>query len=404
MNQEGRGCVDLSGGWPEGIEIDERLVQAQSDCPVARAKLPFGGEGWVVTRYDDVRRVTSGGEFTRVQPGLSAPRVSTIRAGGGTLGSLEGTEHKRLRSFVSGAFSTRRIEKLRASARSYVSASLDEMERSGAGADIMPLVAEPLPMAIICDILGASMGDRGEVQRWARALVSSDGVSAKQIRAADEEIRAYIRGLIDERRTAVGGSDPFDDTLADLVRTQDTAGGLSDDEIVLIGVSLLVGGYTTTVNQIGNAVATLLNAPGVWSALVDEQQLVAQTVEEVLRYVQLSGGVGRSRFAVQDMVLRGVKISRGDAVFVAPGVANRDPRVFDNPDQFSMRRERNPHLTFGHGAHRCLGAALARMEMQEVLHGLVERFPELRLDGGWEGILWNRGLLMRGPESLRVAW
>jgi cytochrome P450 len=206
--------------------------------------------------------------------------------------------------------------------------------------------------------------------------------------------------LVDRRR-----AHPTDDLLSALVDARDGGDRLSEEELVRLAVTLLISGHETTANQIGNAVYVLLSE-GHWERLVSGgPDLVPRAVEELLRYIPLGASVDFARVATEDVELGGQHIQAGEAVLVEFYAANRDQRAFAQPDRLDLLRENNnSHLTFGHGVHHCLGAQLARLEMQEVVTALITRFPALRLAVAPDEVRWRADRLVRGVLALPVAW
>jgi nocardicin N-oxygenase len=393
-------AIPIPHTWPPGIEVDPFYMAIQRTTPLARIQLPFGGEGWLVTRYADVKTVISDPRFSRQMP-LSddAPRISPVPRRDETIGGMDAPQHTRLRGLVAKAFTPRRIAELRPRAQEIAESCLDEMERSGPPADLVRHLALPLPMIMICEMLGTPVHDRYRFERWSTVLVSSTAFSPDDFEQAVGEIQEYIREQVARRRRQ-----RFNDLLGDLVCAQEGGDRLSDEELVTFGVTLLIAGFETTANQIANSVYLLLKHPDQVRMLRADQALLPQAVEELLRIVQLGGGVGRTRIAREEVELAGGTVAPGEAVFVAGGPANLDERVFLNPHQLDVTRQHCPHLSFGHGAHYCLGAQLARTQIQVALGSLLQRFPELHCYDPEDRIAWKSGLLMRGPESLRVAW
>ena len=195
-----------------------------------------------------------------------------------------------------------------------------------------------------------------------------------------------------------------DDLLGHLVRARDQGDRLSEPELVTFGATLILAGHETTANQLANSVLILLRYPEQVALLRERPELVPRAVEELLRFAPTDNG-SLFRIATADVELAGVTIRAGEAVCAAETSANRDPEVFADPEMLDVTRESNPHLAFGHGIHRCLGAQLARIELQVVTAKLLARFPALRLVEAEQDLTWRRtGLLLRGPRVLPVAW
>jgi nocardicin N-oxygenase len=392
-------AIPIPAQWPNGIGVDPFYMAVQETAPLMRIRLPYGGDGWLVTRYEDVKKVISDPRFSRQIPwGEDLPRITAAARRDETIGGMDPPQHTRLRSLVTKAFTPRRVEMLRPRAQAIVNSCLDEFERSGPPADLVRHVALPMPMMMICEMLGTPIQDRKQFGYWTKVLVSSTAYSREELSRAVEEIQEYLAGLVALRRRS-----RHDDLLGDLVAARDEGDRLSEEELITFGVTLLVAGYETTANQIANSVYLLLENPDQLAKLRTDQTLLPRAVEELLRVVQLGGGVGRTRIATEDVALSSGTIAAGEAVFVAGGPANLDPRVFPDRDRLDVTREHCPHLSFGHGPHFCLGAQLARMQIHVALGSLLRRFPGLRLADA-DRIEWKTGLLMRGPENLCLAW
>jgi cytochrome P450 len=392
-------AIPIPTQWPSGIGVDPFYMAVQEAAPLVRIRLPYGGEGWLVTRYEDVKKVISDPRFSRQTPlDKNLPRITAEPRRDETIGGMDPAQHTRLRSLVAKAFTPRRMETLRPRAQAIVNVCLDELERSGPPADLVRHVALPLPMMMICEMLGTPIEDRKQFGRWTKVLVSSTAYSHQELSRAVDEIHEYLEGLVARRRCS-----RHDDLLGDLVTARDEGDRLSEEELITFGVTLLVAGYETTANQIANSAYLLLENPDQLAKLRADEALLPRAVEELLRVVQLGGGVGRTRIATEDVTLGRGTIAAGEAVFVAGGPANLDPRVFPDGGRLDVAREHCPHLSFGHGPHFCLGAQLARMQIQVALGSLLRRFPGLQLVDA-DRIEWKTGLLMRGPEVLSLAW
>ena len=384
---------------PDDLVLDPALLELQRDEPVARVRLPFGGEAWLATRYDDVKTVLADPRFSRaavLAPGADVPRSLPDMPTETNILSMDPPDHTRLRKLVAKGFTLRRTERLRERAQEVVDALLDAVEEQGPPADLVEALAMPLPITIICEMLGVPFEDRGRFRAWSDAAMAITAFRPEEIVAANEALRDYIAGLVVAKR-----ADPADDMLSELVAAHDDEDRLTERELVSFGVALLVAGHETTANQIGNFTYLLLRDPDRLAELRDDPSLVPAAVEELLRFTPLGSSAGFPRIATAEVELSGVGIAAGEAVFVNNLAANRDPSVFDRPDEVDFHREHNPHLTFGHGAHHCVGASLARVELQVAIGTLLKRFPSLRLDGE---VAFKKGRLIRGPQALPVGW
>ena len=257
----------------------------------------------------------------------------------------------------------------------------------------------PLPVTIICEMLGVPLSERAVFRAGADAALSTTSMTPEQRAAARDEMLGFMARLIAQRR-----AEPADDLLTALVQARDEDDRLSEDELLAMGVGILIAGHETTMNHLANFVFTVLTTPGLADSLRADPEAVAPAVEELLRYVPLGTGSGFPRVALTDVEMGGVTVRQGESVMVAIHAANRDETVFDDPEHLHTDRTENPHVAFGHGPHHCLGAQLARMEMQVALGELLRGFPDLRLAVPADEVPWRSGGLVRGPRELLVAW
>lgn len=288
--------------------------------------------------------------------------------------------HTRLRRTISTAFGRGHVARLRPTVDRLAEAMVTELAGAiadGRPADLLEHLAQPLPVAVIAELLGVPEADRPKLVPWSNAIVKmyEYGLPAAHQddaeRAAGEFV-AYLRELADDRRRH-----PGDDLVTDLVATTGTADGLSSDEVVATAVLLLMAGHEATVNVIGNGVWALLRNPGQWRRLREEPELVETAVEELIRYdspLQLF-----ERTATEDVEIAGFRVARGEKIAALLGAAAHDPAVFDAPETLDVGRSPNPHLGFGGGIHYCVGAPLARVEIAAALRALVTRLPGLSL-------------------------
>ncbi len=308
----------------------------------------------------------------------------------------EPPNHSRLRRKVSAAFARGHVERMRPRVQELGAQLLDEVEDPEF--DILSAYAEPLPVLVIAELLGAPAGDLTHLRAWSQAIVRmyepsiTDDVRDAAL-AASGEFAGYLRALVVERRADLGG-----DLLSDLLRAQVGADGLTDDEVVASAVLLLNAGHEASVNVFGNGLVALLDQPHRWQQLAAGAFDLPVVVEEMLRYdsaLQLFERTATEQVEVADVV-----VAPGEKVAVLLGAANRDPAVFAEPDRFDPRREPNPHLAFGAGLHFCLGAPLARMELAASLELLAEAFPTLTLAGRPRR---RPTFVLRGYASVPVA-
>ncbi|MET9463608.1 cytochrome P450 [Streptomyces sp. NPDC006544] len=309
--------------------------------------------------------------------------------------------HTRLRKLVSREFTPRRVEALRPRVQEVTDRLLDAMEADpGRSGDLIAALALPVPMTVICELLGVPGLDRDQFHAWSNQIVSAPIGSAELLGPVFQAMTAYLVGLLADKTEK-----PGDDLLSALIRTRDEDGdSLSSDELIGMAYLLLLAGHETTVNLISNGVRALLAHPRQLADLrADFDGLLDGAVEEMLRY---DGPVENAtiRFAAGDLVLGGVAIEAGAPVVVSLASGDRDGHRFPEPDTFDIRRAAQGHLAFGHGIHFCLGAPLARMEARIVIRSLFERFPNLTADPAAGPPQWIEGTLIRGVTRLPVRW
>ncbi|KOV25368.1 cytochrome P450 [Streptomyces sp. XY413] len=368
-------------------------------------RLELGGErAWLVVGHEEAREALSHPALSKNWLGSELFEVAQVHAVATNMLDSDPPHHTRLRRLVAREFTSRRVESLRPRVQQITDGLLDAMdavpERRG---DLIRSFAVPLPMTLICELLGVPNLDRARFRYWSGEIVAPlDGVGAHP--RVLEEMTSYLCELV-----AAKAREPGDDLLSALIRTRDEDGDqLSPDELIGMAFLLLVAGHETTVNLIGNGVRALLDHPEQLAALrADPVGLIDGAVEEMLRY---DGPVQHAtyRFAGADLELGGVPIATGSSVLVALAAADRDPARFTGPgpgpEAFDIRRAGPGHLAFGHGIHYCLGAPLARMEGRIAIRSLLERFPGLAGDPDAGPLDWLPGTLMRGVTRLPLRW
>ncbi|WP_101783281.1 cytochrome P450 [Nonomuraea indica] len=388
-------------GPTTALELDGKYRKLQESERVARVRMPFGGDAWLVTGYEDTKFVLSDPRFSRaVTLTMDLPRLQPqIVQNPEMIMSMDPPDHTRVRQVAARAFTPRRVERLRPWIADQVEGLLDDMMREGPPADLVKSLALPLPVSVICEILGVPFADREKFRVWSDIVMSVTAFTPEEIFAAFRSLTEYLRWLVGQRRVA-----PADDLFSAMVRARDTEAVMSEQELVTFGVTLLVVGHETTVNEIADMMFVMLR-DGVYAELARGGGApVPRVVEELLRFVPLESPGGFARVATEDVTIGDTLIAKGEAVYTQLSAANRDPRVFDDPDEIDFEAAREQHLTFGFGPHRCMGAALARAEIELVIEGLLRRVPGLRLAVAPERIAWKVDRLVRGPEALPVTW
>jgi cytochrome P450 len=384
-----------------GLEIDPMYFWLQEHEPLSRVKLPYGDQGWLLTRHEDVRTALNDPRFSVAQAVVrDVPRMSPRRASS-ILTDLDPPEHTRLRRLVAKAFTARRVELLRARAEQLAGELLDEMVQVGPPADLVRSFAVPLPGLMICELLGVPYADRDEFQEWVGAFLAVSALTVEQRGARLGKLAGYLAELAAQRREA-----PSDDLLGALVVAHEEGDRLTEDELIQLTLLLLGAGYESTANQIANFTYALLTHPDQLALLRARPELLPNAVEELMRWVPLvATAAPMPRYALQDVQLSGGTVPAGAPVLLARHAANRDPRAYEEPDRLDITREpKNGHLGFGHGVHHCLGVSLARMNLQVALAALLDRLPNLRLAVPEDQLEWKGGLAVRGPVALPITW
>jgi cytochrome P450 len=369
------------------------------DEPVARVVFPSGDEGYVVSRYEDVRTVLADPRFSRaatVRP--DAPRLTTVRFDAGGLFSMDPPEHTRLRALVSKEFTPRRVEAMVPRIGEIAEGLLDAMAARGGPVDLCEAYASPLPVAVICELLGVPDGDRADFGTWSAGILSITAHTQEEVLALRTSLFGYLKELVAGKRER-----PGEDLLSALVAAHDDEDRLSGQELLTMVMTLLVAGYETTASVLGTSVFTLLRHPGALAALADGPEHLEHAVEELLRTNPIGDG-GPLRVTLEDVKVGGTVIPEGSAVIASVCAANRDGARFPDPGAYRPGRGDGPHLAFGQGPHFCLGAPLARAELRIALSALARRFPTLRLAVPAEAVEMRTGLMLNRLTALPVTW
>ena len=370
--------------------------------PVHRLQLPQGPPAWLVTRHSDVRALLTDArlakDLNRFLPEVALPSPDLRSLLTEHMLAHDPPAHTRLRQLVARAFTARRVESLRPRVTEIAERLLDEWGDAGR-TDLMQAFAIPLPLTVICELLGVPMTDVHTFHEFSRVASDNQSVMGPEFEAATRVLRDYVVELIAAKREA-----PGEDLLSDLIAVRDGGDRLTDDELVAMTFLLLLGGHETVVSLISSATLHLLTHPEQLAALRAEPGRIAQATEEFLRY-DTPAITTSMRFAAEDLDVGGVRIPAGAVVFLALGSAGRDPAAHPgDPERFDVCRADTQHLAFGAGIHACLGSALARLECQVAITALLARFARLELAVAPEQIDWRPGLHFRGPVGLPVAY
>ena len=392
---------DYPFSTPVALDLDPIYAHLTEFEPVSRVHMPYGGDAWLATGYHEVKTVLTDPRFSRqAVVGMDFPRTMPIRIEDAMLGIMDPPDHSRIRRLVAKAFTARHIERVRPYVRATVDDLLDRMVKEGSPADLVRTVAEDLPMMVTCELLGIPPENRNDQFRvWRDAILSIDAVPPEEVAAAMQALMASIIDMIVARR-----EQQTEDLVSGLVRARDDNDQLSEPELINIIATLLIGGMGSTFSQIANFSYTLLSRPELIERLRSRPEILPRALEELQRYTPLGASVGFPHIAKEDLELGGVLVRAGEGVLLEVAAANRDPRVFERPQELDFTREPNPHLAFGFGMHHCVGAQLARIELQVTFETLLRRFPGLRMAVPAEQIGWRLGGLTRCPQSLPVSW
>jgi cytochrome P450 len=389
------------------MELDDDFVQdpytlyrrLRVEAPVGEVVTPRGLKVWVVTRYADAREALVNPALRKdMRPAQHLFDRHRTRASTGGFGAdlqahmlnSDPPDHTRLRKLVATAFTMRRVELL----RPRVEAITEELLAGLSGeVDLVDEFAFPLPVAVICELLGVPREDQDDFRAWSGTMVTAS--SSESVGGAAAAMSGYLRGLIEVKR-----AEPADDMLSALVQAQEDGDALTEVELVSMAFLLLVAGHETTVNLIANGVLSLLRNPDQLAALRADAGLLPGAVEEFLRY-ESPVNHATLRYTAAPVEIGGTPIPAGEFVMVSLSSANRDQERFGpDADELDVTRAGGSHVAFGHGIHFCVGAPLARLEGQTAIGGLITRFPNMKLAS--EDLRWRNSTLLRGLENLPI--
>jgi cytochrome P450 len=362
---------------------------------------------WPIPWYEDVDRLLRDRRFGRTYhhvatdaemgrseiPRWHMPFWDLIRSG---ILDMEPPDHTRVRKLVSKAFTPRMVERLRPRVQTFVDDLIDDV--AGAGeVDLISTIAEPLPVTVIAELLGVPQSDRKLLRPWSAEIclmyeLNPSDEYARRAVAASHEFSDYLRTLSRERR-----ADPREDLVSALAQVAVEGDALTEDELIGTCVLLLNAGHEATVNVTGNGWWTLFRHPDQVSSLRADPSLVRTAIEELMRFdtpLQMF-----ERWVLEDSLVCGTHVPKGSELGLLFGSANHDPSVFRDPDRLDVAREPNPHLSFGAGIHFCLGAPLARVELETSFGTLIRRLRRMELVAEPE---WKPGYIIRGVKELRV--
>jgi cytochrome P450 len=384
------------------LDPPPELRELQERAPLTRVRLWDGSTPWLVTRYAEQRALLSDRRISAdsthahyPHQGPAGPQRPADRRG---FIALDDPEHARLRRMVTAAFAIKQVERLRPTVQRIVDELIDGLLAGPTPVDLVPELALPVPSRVICTLLGVPYADHEFFQANTKIMINRRS-SVDDVAAAFGSLAGYVERLLGEKLV-----DPQDDLLSDLA-LRVAAGDLALRQATAIAQLLLVAGHETTANMIGLGTLALLEHPDQLAVLrdSDDPKVVARAVEELLRYLTIVH-TGRRRVALEDIEIAGETIRAGDGVIMANDLGNRDPAEFADPDRLDLRRDARTHVTFGFGAHQCLGQPLARLELQVVYGTLYRRIPTLRLAAGLDEIPFKSDAVVYGVYALPVTW
>ncbi|CAM5501281.1 cytochrome P450 [Streptomyces spiroverticillatus] len=371
----------------------QELIEAREQAPLSRITHPGGVPGWMITGYDLVKSVLADPRFSSRKELLNIVADFEIPpAPPGEFLLMDDPQHSRYRKPLIAKFTARRLRLLTERIEQITTECLDAMEKAGPSADLVTAFAKPIPTIVICELLGVPYDQRASFEEQI-ALFMNGEPSDEELLAAYTAIQQYLAELVVAKR-----AHPTDDVLSEL-----TGSDLTDEELQGIGLILLAAGLDTTANVLALGTFALLQHPEQLAALRADPSLTDKAVEELMRYLSVAKTFMRT--ATEDVELGGQLIEAGTTVLLSYNTANRDPERFADPHTLDIRRQAGGHLGFGHGAHLCLGAQLARIEMRIAFPALLERFPTLRLAVPAEEVaLRPEAADIYGVKSLPVTW
>lgn len=386
------------------MEIPDALRGLREKASI-EVTLPSGDTALMVTRYKDVRALFADDRLSRKTARSVRPDVARISADNELFADpnidTDPPEHTRVRGLVTRAFTARRVEALRPVAWEICTDLLDKMQAGPRPVDLNEAFAFPLPIRVICRLLGIPTEDMEKFRYLVDGFLSVTKLPPEEVATCRQGLWRYLGELIETKRER-----PGEDLVSGLIKVRDEDNNrLSEYELQYWTQSLLIAGYVTTASQIASGTALLLHHRELVKEIQADWLLVPTTVEELLRAQIMGSSIGTLRYAIADIELSdGTVIKKGTSVLLSEESANMDEEVFHEPFKLDIRRQDNHHMTFGAGLHYCVGAALARMELQVAMESLLKRLPELRLAVPGEELPRGLGGFMEGFTEIPVTW
>jgi pentalenolactone synthase len=385
--------VQLPFDQANPLDTAPLLRELQAEGVVHRVLTRTGDPAWLVTGYEEVRCLLADERLGRSHPNPEeAARQGESLISGSPRGNYdtEQADHARQRLLMRPHFSPQRMRELQPRVEGLTTEMLDDLARHGPPADLSRALAQPLPVQVMCELLGVPYADRDRFRGWCEAV--NDVTDRARSAAGVTELFGYGLRLVASKR-----SEPGEDIMSRMC-----AQGLDDNEIARLSMMLLFAGHVATVSIINLGILRLLTNPDEQRVLAQDPTRTAATVEEILRTPTQSGGI--SRYARTDLRIGDITVRAGDLVLLDVAAANHDPSVFPSPDRFDITRDGQAHLTFGYGIHYCIGAPLARLELQAIFSQLPAKFPTMRLAVPLEQLPMRSGVMAGSVAELPVEW
>ncbi|AZS89434.1 cytochrome P450 [Streptomyces griseoviridis] len=388
--------------FSEGLEFDPSLAELMARGSPTRIALPYGdADAWLVTGFEQVRRVTVDPRFSRAAiVGADFPRMTPRPiVSPESINVVDPPRSSRLRRLAAQAFTQHHADRMRARITRLADGLLEEMAAQGPPADLVRHLADRLPEQTVFDLLGIPRADWPLTQHRLHLLLGTGAGGGERAASAKSALRAYFLDLVRRRRQV-----PGDDLISALAAAEDGTDTLDDQELAVMALTLTLSGVDTATCQISNIAYVLLTRPELADELRGGRRSLPDVLHELLRVIPFRKGVGIPRVALEDVVLDGVRIRAGEYVHVSYLAANRDPARYPRPHDLDPDRPAVPHMTFGWGGHRCVAVPLALTELEVAIGGLLARFPGLRLAVPARELRWDTETIRRFPVALPVAW
>ncbi|WP_158888961.1 cytochrome P450 [Amycolatopsis anabasis] len=382
--------MDYPFAGAEPMRCPSEFARRQDEEPVGRVHLATGEDAWLVTRYADIRALLADPRFRPWIPGMPTTGAGDL------LFTMHGPEHARLRRIAAKALTPRRVEQLRPRVAALADDLAAKLVAQGPPADVLDGYAIPFALAVLEELLGVPPTARDDLRTWIDGVVAVfTAPSYQEMAEAARNLGGYLMELVEAKRRA-----PGDDLLTGLLQARDDSGdALLPEEVTQLAFAIMMGGYVPPANALATAVLRLAAEP----ELPRDPASVPALVEELLRQDQGSAG-DQGRVAIEDADVGGVPIRAGEFLLAPLRAGNHDARRFPEPERIDPGRAQG-HLTFGHGPHHCLGAALARLAIRTGVTALLAAAPRLRLAVPFEELAWRRMFLtLQGPVAVPIAW